>query len=205
MPEEIISKETRGNLETLKRSNVLMDFYLAGGTGLALQLKHRLSLDLDFFTSKEINTKNLIQKLKNLGKLSIEKETKDTLICRFRGTRISFLRYDYPRLFNLKRIAGIRVADSRDIGCMKIDAVSSRGTKRDFVDLFFLCQKIISFEKLLRLFKRKYKKVDYNMMHILKSLSYFEDAEREPMPKMIIPADWEKIKRFFRKEIKKKR
>lgn len=95
------------------------------------------------------------------------------------------------------------MADSRDIGCMKIDAISSRGSKRDFIDLFFICQKIIPLEKLLRLFGKKYKSVSYNRMHILKSLSYFEDAEKEPMPKMIISINWEKVKPFFKKEVKK--
>jgi len=202
MSQEILSKKTKTNLETLKEENALRDFYLAGGTGLALQLKHRLSLDLDFFTKKEIDTKILIQKIKKLGRFSIEKEDEDSLIGRFKGTRISFLKYDYPCLFSFKDFQGIKVADSRDIGCMKISAIASRGSKKDFIDLFFICQKIISLEKLLKLFAKKYKSVNYNIMHILKSLVYFEDAEKDPMPKMIIPISWKEIKEFFKKEVK---
>ncbi len=202
MSQKIISKKTKSNLEILKKAGLLDNFYLAGGTGLALQLEHRLSVDLDFFTSQEINTKFLIQKIKNLGKFSVEKETGDSLICRFKGTKISFLRYEYPLLFRLAKIEGIKIADSRDIGCMKISAISSRGTKKDFIDLFVLGQKTISLKKLLDLFKKKYKSVDYNIMHILKSLSYFDDAENNPMPKMIIAVSWKEIKNFFKKEIK---
>jgi hypothetical protein len=80
MPQEILSKKTKNNLTKLKRANILSNFYLAGGTGLALKLRQRISLDLDFFTKKEIDTKILIQKIKNLGKFSLEKESESTLI-----------------------------------------------------------------------------------------------------------------------------
>ncbi len=203
MPQEIISKKTKANLEILTKEAVFKNFFLAGGTGAALQLKHRVSLDLDFFTKKDIDTKALIQKIKTLGKFSIEKETQNTLIGVFNGTRVSFLKYDYPLLFDLKQIKEIKVADLRDIGCMKIDAISSRGMKRDFIDLIFICKEVISLKNLLSLFKRKYKSVNYNMMHILKSLAYFEDAENNPMPRMTVPASWQEIKSFFKKEIRK--
>jgi len=203
MPQEIISKKTKANLEILTREDLLENFYLAGGTGVALQLKHRVSLDLDFFTEKDIDTKTLIQKIKTRGKFSIERETENTLIGIFNGIRVSFLKYDYPLLFDLKQIKGIKIADFRDIGCMKIDAVSSRGMKRDFVDLFFICREVISLKNLLSLFKKKYKSVNYNMLHILKSLAYFEDAENNPMPKMILPTSWQEVKSFFKKEIRK--
>lgn len=200
---ETISKKTKANLEILKKAHVLGGFYLVGGTGLALQLNHRLSIDLDLFNSKEINTKNLIQKIKKVGRLSIEKESESTLICRFNGTRLTFLRYEYPLLFNFEIIGGIKIASVQDIGCMKIDAISSRGTKKDFIDLYFICQKTASLSELLKLFERKYKSVDYNMIHIFKSLSYFEDAEKNPMPKMIIAVSWRGVKEFFKKEVQK--
>jgi len=203
MPEEILSRKAENNLARLRKAELLADFYLAGGTGLALQLNHRVSLDLDFFTKKDIDTKLLIQKIKNLGKFSVEKESENTLIGTFEGTRMTFLKYDYPLLFPLKKLERIKVADGRDIGCMKISAISSRGTKKDFIDLYFLCQKAISLRELLELFKKKYKSVDYNMMHILKSLVYFGDAEKDPLPKMISPISWKEVKNFFKAEIKK--
>jgi len=203
MSQEIISEKTKINLEILRKSGILQDFYLAGGTGVALQLKHRLSLDLDFFTKKDIDTKELIQKIKNLGGFSIEKEAQNSLTGVFQGTIITFLKYDYPCLFQFKNLEGIKIADLKDIGCMKISAVSSRGVKKDFIDLFFICQKTISLGELLKLFEKKYKSVDYNMIHILKSLIYFEDAEKDPMPKMIIPISWKEVKSFLEKETRK--
>lgn len=203
MPQEIISKKTKANLEILNKEAMLKNFYLAGGTGAALQLRHRVSLDLDFFTRKDIDAKILIQKIKTLGIFSIERETENTIIGIFSGTRVSFLKYDYPLLFDLKQIKGVNVADLRDIGCMKTDAISSRGMKRDFIDLFFICKELISLKDLLSLFKKKYNSVNYNMLHILKSLAYFEDAENNPMPKMIVPTSWQEVKSFFKEGIKK--
>lgn len=201
MPKEIISKKTRCNLELLEKANVLNDFYLVGGTGLALQLKHRLSIDLDFFTEKNINTKVLIGKLKELGALVVDREAENTLDGAFNGTKIMFLKYPYPLLFPLQKFGDITVANAKDIGCMKVSAISSRGTKKDFIDLFFVCKNILDFKELLKLFKKKYKGIDYNMVHILKSLTYFDDAEKEPMPKMLKPDDWTKVKLFFQNKV----
>lgn len=202
MFKRILSEKTRSNLEALKRKKVLKKFYLAGDTGLALQLKHRISIDLDFFTERRIILENLIQQIKNLGKFSVEKEAENTLIGNFRGTRLSFFVYDYPLLSPLKEIEEIKVADIKDIGCMKISAISSRGTKKDFIDLFFICQEI-PLEKMLELFKKKYREIDYNMMHILKSLVYFENARKDPSPEMLISVSWNKVENFFKEEVKK--
>ena len=92
MPQEIISKKTKANLEILTKEAVLKNFYLAGGTGASLQLKHRVSLDLDFFTNKDIDTKTLIQKIKTRGKFSIERETENTLIGIFNCSRVQLFK-----------------------------------------------------------------------------------------------------------------
>lgn len=142
MLEKVLSKEAKGCLALLKEAKVLKNFYLAGRTGLALQLQHRTSVDLDFFSSKKFNLHTLIQKLKKTESFSLEREEEDTLIVFINKVKVSFFVYDYPLLYSPKKIEGISVADARDIGCMKISAISSRGSKKDFVDLFFICQKI---------------------------------------------------------------
>ena len=202
MLEEIISKETRRNLELLKKASVLDDFYLAGGTGLALQMKHRISIDLDFFTKKDVNIEPLKDKLNALGLLTVEKEAKNTLDGTFNDTKIMFLKYSYPLLFPLQEFESIKTADIRDIGCMKISAISSRGSKKDFIDLFFICKNVLNLEELLELFKKKYKDINYNIAHIRKSLVYFEDAKKDPMPKMLIHVDWVAVKSFFQSQVK---
>jgi len=201
MSEKIISEKTKENLEILKKAGLLDDFYLVGGTGLALQLEHRISIDLDFFSQKEFDNQVLLQKIKKLGDFSLEKEAENTLTGIFNNTRITFLAYEYPRLFPCKEIHNIKIADTKDIACMKISAISSRGSKKDFIDLFFICRQSISLEEILKLFEKKYESIDYNMTHILKSLLYFKDAGEEPMPMMLIPVEWGEVKDFFKQTI----
>ncbi len=189
-------------MEILKQSGILKDFYLAGGTAVALYLKHRLSVNLYLFTTKNVDSKELIERIKKLGKLSVEKEALNSLIGNFQGTLLSFLKYDYPNLFPFQEIEGVDTADIRDIACMKVAAISSRGSKKDFIDLFVISKEVISLNEILELFKEKYKEIDYNMNHILKSVIYFEDAERDSMPEMLTPLDWDDAKNFFREEIK---
>ena len=103
-------------------------------------------------------------------------------------------------LFPLGSFLGIKVADPRDIACMKLSTVASRGTKRDFLDLYVAC-KLYPLVSLLELFKKKFARVPYNLIHILKSLTYFEEAERDPDPDLLIAISWEEAKGFFIDEV----
>ena len=101
--------------------------------------------------------------------------------------------------------SGIKIADIKDIASMKIAAISDRGTKRDFIDLYFIIKvkKTLTLDEILRLYDKKFGLLKQNKIHILKSLCYFEDAEEEIMPKMLKDVSWRKIKKFFEGEIKK--
>jgi hypothetical protein len=116
--------------------------------------------------------------------------------------KLTFLRYEYSLLLPLIPFEGVMLADIRDIACMKLDAASSRGSKKDFIDLYFLLQQF-SLEELIGFFESKYSHIEYNLMHILKSLTYFSEAENEPSPKMIIPVSWEEVKNTLVMEAKK--
>lgn len=89
--------------------------------------------------------------------------------------------------------------DLRDIACMKIDAISSRGIKRDFIDLHLISQKY-PLEHILELFEKKFAGVQFSMPHLLRSLSYFVDADASEDPRMIMPIHWEHVKKFFTNE-----
>jgi hypothetical protein len=103
-------------------------------------------------------------------------------------------------LFSVALFAGVPVADLRDIACMKISAIASRGTKRDFIDLY-LSARQFGLNELLGLFQRKYVRTGYSRIHILKSLLFFDDAEKDPMPHMLVPLDWDAVKLFFRQAV----
>jgi hypothetical protein len=109
---------------------------------------------------------------------------------------VTFLGYTYSLLLPLASFQGIAVADAQDIACMKLSAIASRGTKRDFVDLYIASQKF-GLRSILQSFEQKFAEHRYNKLHILKSLTYFEDAEKDPMPHMLVPLDWKEVMRFF--------
>lgn len=197
-----LSKDTQSNLALLGNQAWLTPFYLAGGTACALYFGHRFSFDLDFFTPKQFDPKILTQKLKPLGKLTVDQDTEGTFLGQLNSVKISFFIYPYPPLFPTKTYDRVAIADIRDIGCMKLDAISSRGTKRDFIDLFFISREH-ALTTLFELFARKYAGVEYNLVHIVRSLTYFTIAEEQDMPQMIEKISWEEVKAFFEKEVKR--
>jgi len=177
--------------------------YLAGGTACALQIGHRISVDLDFFIPREFNAKELTRSLKKIGKFELDRQSWGTILGDFEKVKFSIFVYKYPALFPFKSLYGINILDLRDIAAMKIDAISTRGIKRDFIDLYFICQKGISLNEILSLYDRKYGSLASNLVHIQKSLVYFVDAEASTIPKMLKKAAWEKVKRYFEGEVKR--
>lgn len=172
-------------------------FYLAGGTGLALQLEHRRSHDLDFFTAEAFQEEGLLMRLQSVPGFSIVSKDRQTLHVTLHDVRTSFFQYVYPVLFPTPPFLDVPVADRRDIACMKIAAIAGRGTKRDFVDLHAVATQE-GLEGLLASFRRKFAQARYSIVHVLKSLTYFDDAELDPMPDMLAPTSWDAVKDYFR-------
>lgn len=184
-------------LELLSTRGLLQNFYLAGGTALALHLGHRLSEDLDFFSPVEVDTFMLKQRLQNLGDFQVLEEKWGTLHGIFRDTKVSFLYYRYPLLSPLTTLKGCPVASPEDIAPMKIEAIASRGSKKDFYDLYFIAQEIADLRQCLELYQRKFAGINFNLYHVLKSLTYFADAEKEKDPILLRPVSWTRIKKYF--------
>jgi hypothetical protein len=112
---------------------------------------------------------------------------------------VSFIGYVYPLLFPTTEYSGVAVADPRDIACMKLSAIAGRGARRDFVDLYVAARRF-GLREILRLFSRKYAQAAYSRLHLLKSLTYFDDAEKDPMPHALMPLDWSDVRRYFIRE-----
>lgn len=199
-----VHRETLRDLKRLLRAGILKKFYLAGGTGLAFILGHRESRDLDFFRKAPFNERSLVEDLRRAGKFSLEKREPGTVRGYFGNTLVSFFHYPYPLLKKPIKKYGIQIASVFDIGCMKLDAISSRGTKRDFIDVYtILRESDFNLKKLLGAFAKKYAVLRYNLMHVKKSLVYFTDAQRDPMPRMRLAVEWRIVKKFFINEVKK--
>ncbi len=180
----------------LSRRSLLAGFYLAGGTGLALHFGHRRSADLDLFREAEFDSADLRDRLRGQNGLERVALSTGTAHLTLHGVKVSFLHYPYPLLFPLRLCESIEVADPRDIACMKIEAIASRGSRRDFVDLFVVAQEQ-GLRELLEYFAKKYAAVSYSRTHILKALTYFRDADEEPSPDMLVPLDWSTVTRYF--------
>lgn len=202
MHPETINKEAKRVLEKIAASGIAKNFYLAGGTALAIQLGHRKSVDLDWFSANNFSNGELKGKLSLLGKFTLTSEEPGTINGILDGVKISFFHYRYAPLYPFISFNGVNLADRRDIAAMKIDAISSRGSKKDFIDLHFLLKER-ALKELLGFFERKYGDIDFNKLHILKSLVFFDDAEAEPMPVMLEKVDWNDVKKKLEKEIKK--
>jgi Nucleotidyl transferase AbiEii toxin, Type IV TA system len=197
---EVISPAVASAARTVVRRPSLRDFYLAGGTALALHRGHRRSVDLDFFSAKTFDEDQLIASLQDTPDLAVVSKSPQTLHLHVAGTKISLIGYNYPLLFPLAEFQGIMVADLRDIACMKLSTLASRGSRRDFVDLYVVAQQY-GLAHVIELFQQKFAHANYNLLHVRKSLVYFVDAEKEPMPDMLVPLSWGEVKDFFLAEV----
>lgn len=206
MVEKILSKNARNALVTLGQSGLLNSSYLAGGTALALQLGHRYSFDFDFFTKEKFNEETVIQRLAELlPNFKLERKSWETILAYVGDTRFSLFFYKYPLLFKTHKFLNIEIADIKDIIPMKIAAIVDRGVKRDFIDLYFIFEvkKIMTMDEAMSLYDKKFKVLSQNKVYILKSLGYFEDAEKDELPQMREAVDWKIVKEFFVKEQKR--
>lgn len=203
MFENALVKGAKDTLAILGDSGILKDAYLAGGTSVALQLGHRISVDFDFFTTHEFVPKIFSSELSKFGSFNEEQADKGTVTGVFKGIKFSLFIYKYPLKYPVLKYLSVDLADIRDIAAMKIDAIATRGAKRDFVDLYFICKAGYGLAEVLTMYDKKYGKLASNLLHIQKSLVFFNDAEPEKMPKMLKEAEWAEIKRYFEKEVKK--
>lgn len=186
-------------------NNFKEDYYLAGGTALALQLGRRDSVDFDFFSSNNFSTNELSLKIEKIfkdHKIIKTQEEKDTLTFLLDDTiKISFFCYPYKLIKPLINTTDIKLASVEDIGSMKLSAITSRSLKKDYVDLYFILQKI-SLEELLEITKTKFPSLDINL--ILKSLVYFDDITDEPIIyKNNHEIEFEKIEAFLKETVNK--
>jgi predicted nucleotidyltransferase component of viral defense system len=171
------------------------DFYLAGGTALALQEGHRVSIDLDFMSATFSNPEELIQTVRDSEvDFEVTMTSSRTVYITMGGVQVSFFGYDYPQLEAVLHLeeALLPVAHSDDIAAMKLAAIASRGSRKDFVDLWLLVSRHRSLQAYLDLFQKKFRMRDTG--HVVRSLSYFDDADEEPELRMLIELDWEQVK-----------
>ena len=197
---ETIEPKTLELLRRLQSLSIFEHSRLVGGTALALQLGHRKSIDLDMFGSIEATSEEIQDACRNAGELEISKTSKNINIYWVDGIKVDCVNYPYEWLEECKVLNGLRLASVNDIAAMKISAIINRGTKKDFIDLHFLLKEM-SLNQILDLYDKKYP--DGSRFVAIKSLTYFEDAESDPMPYMFNDVTWDDVKGSIISEVQK--
>ena len=197
---ETIEPKTLELLRRLQSLSIFEHSRLVGGTALALQLGHRKSIDLDMFGSIEATSEEIQDACRNAGELEISKTSKNINIYWLDGIKVDCVNYPYEWLEECKILDGLRLASVNDIAAMKISAIINRGTKKDFIDLHFLLKEM-SLNQILDLYDKKYP--DGSRFIAIKSLTYFEDAESDPMPYMFNDVTWDDVKGSIISEVQK--
>lgn len=199
---ETITPLMRDVLRTIGQSDLCPRFYLAGGTALALQLGHRRSVDLDFFSeTDEVRPIMHAQALRILQEFSpsIVEQAWGNLLLLIQDLHVGFFAYGYPLVAETASAEGVPLASLIDIGLMKMDAIATRATRKDFHDLYAIAQHV-SLQTLLEESRKKYPRHRDFAAQVLRYLVYFEHAEQEKPLSLLHPVEWSTVKAFFREQ-----
>ncbi len=197
---ETIDPKTLGLLKKIQQIPELLKLRLVGGTALSLQLGHRKSIDIDLFGNINSDNLTISKNLDKIGKVTVLKRSKNINIYLIDNVKVDIVNYHYKWLVNSYIEDGLILADKKDIAAMKLAAITGRGTKKDFIDLFFLLEHF-ELDEILRFYTQKYH--DGSQFLVLKSLLYFEDAEQDENPVMLKDIDWQGIKQKIKFTVEK--
>jgi len=203
----VIPETTKKALDYLSTQEWLGRFgwYLAGGTALALQTGHRTSVDLDFFTTESnFESTEVTGHFKDNNDWKISSDRPSTIYGKLFDAKASFIAYPFfkPKQLLIK-YGTVSILHPLDISVMKVIAVSQRGRKRDFFDLYWCTHNLESLEQTINRLKEQYPSVQHDFHHIIKSLAYFEDAEGDPPLMLHFDVSWNQVKLFFTDEVKR--
>lgn len=177
---------------------------LVGGTALAIHLNHRRSLDLDFFGTEAFDPDEMLENLTEAfgDQHAVEMLGKDrnTLNLLIDGIKVDLMRHPYPNVADSTTWEGVEISSPEDLAAMKLNAITNRGAKKDFYDLYFLLQRF-PLTQLLDRYREKYRNRD--PFFVMQSLSYFDDAELEPDPDMDENVPWSEVKQALEEAVKR--
>ena len=204
---DVLPKAAKKALNFLAGQNWLKNtrWYLAGGTALALNEGIRKSVDLDFFMNrKSFDNDEFLSNFAGNNNWQTTINKKNTIYGELFKAKVSFIAYPFfiPKQ-KMINYGSVRILQPIDIAVMKVIAISQRGRKRDFFDLYWCGQNLEPLADIIKKLKKQYPSVAHNYHHILKGLVYFDDAESDPDPEVYFKATWREVKKFFIKEVPK--
>jgi predicted nucleotidyltransferase component of viral defense system len=196
-----IEPNTLELLKSLQKEPFLAQNFLVGGTALALQMGHRFSIDLDLFTHEPFDATSLLDDMKAKYRVQPLTVTNTIFITVTEDVKVDVVHFKYPFAFPIIHDEGVRMADIRDIAAMKLDAVTKRGSRKDFFDMYYLFEK---FEptQILEWYNQMFR--HSTSFHVIMSLTYFDDAELTENPIVFDKkVTWNKVKTRMREIVKK--
>lgn len=202
---EVLEAHQSEVLEATAASLSERGYRLGGGTGLALVLGHRQSVDFDWFTTAPMGDPlRLARELATRGlSLKVEQIGPGTLHATVEGVRVSLLEFDYPALAEpiVWQERRFTILSLDDIACMKLSAIAQRGARKDFIDLYALLRQHRPLDEMLTLYQEKFDVQEIG--HLLYSLVYFEDAEKQRMPRMLWDLEWSQVRREIESRVRR--
>ena len=189
---QAVEPATLGLLKKLILKPYIENFCLVGGTALALHLGHRISIDIDLFTLEDFNSDELLTNLSSdFNTIEPIIKSNNTLLVEVDSIRTDLIKFNYP-FQNIIFENNIRLLSLEDIAPMKLDAITGRGKKKDFYDLFYLLQHF-TLPEMLDLHIQKYQ--HSTIFHVIKSLTWFEDADSDAEPIVLDKSvTWQTVK-----------
>ena len=178
-------------LKKLQSLRIFSQMRLVGGTSLALQIGHRKSIDIDLFGLLNVDFDALTDELKTIGDVIVLGNSKNIHTYLIDEIKVDIVHYEYPWLKDKIVSDEIHLAAIEDIAAMKLSAIIGRGSKKDFIDKYYILQQF-DVAQLMSFYGQKFR--DGSSFLVLKSLVYFEDADNEAMPLMFEDLSWEEVK-----------
>jgi hypothetical protein len=193
-------------LQVVGRESFSRRFYLAGGTALALQLGHRVSVDLDFFTADDDLLddirRDILARLEPRLEFEVIQDMVGNLLLNVGGTALGFFSYRYPLIEPPLQVEQVNLARLVDIGLMKLDAIAGRGVRKDFYDFYFIAQ-TISLETLLTRGGTKYSGYrDFGLL-VLEGLVDFNVADQQATLLTTPPVEWAEVRAFCQQQVQR--
>lgn len=194
LQKETVNGPTLELLKTLMNDELLKDFFLVGGTALALQIGHRISIDLDFFNQSAFDENLLLAELESKYNFQLNYQSKNTLKGEMQDVKVDFITHNYPLAKSLVQEEEVRMASPEDIAAMKLNAIAGNGTRlKDFIDMAHLSSKITLFQ-MVNAYELKY--ASRNPSIVLKALEYHQDINFKEVIEMVDKKyQWKYIKK----------
>jgi hypothetical protein len=199
---EVLPPHSIPLLQRLAQIDTLRPFMLCGGTAVALRLGHRYSEDFDLFTSESFDVEVLATEVRAMAARQVtdERRSRNTWHGIIDGVRVSCIRQVGILLSSEGDVDGVPLASLETLAALKLNAVAGRGERKDFIDVFSICRVLNwTVADLVRVSARLMPSM--NDAHLLRSLTYFDDAEKTPMPRMLWACDWREVRKFFERGV----